>query len=184
MTTENESAAEGAAQDNTAIEVVLTDAEPAKQPVEGAEPAKTGKQPLTFATLSGQQIPRYHSMHHRYGDGTLTLLENIKRTGPNSWNEMVTKSDLVNNSTDNDRLYFKALTDGFEMHVASSIDEIVPIVCELRSRFRLTRFSSNINSSCVNELRSVFMLDEAMQPRSEGKGNQRVYIPVFAILAD
>jgi len=136
----------------------------------------------SFDKLSRVMQGRYHAMHPRYKDRTLNLLSHISR-GKNSYDEVVAKSDAVEKSTGVLKEYNRGVTAAVVPGVALDATAVSTLICNARSRYGYERFKGNIHKQCVDELAKLFVLREQIVTGTNGK-NHKVYVPVFALLAE
>lgn len=136
----------------------------------------------SFGKLSRLMQGRYHAMYPRYKERTLDFLAHISR-GKNSYDEVVPKSDAVNNSTGTIREYNRSITTAVVPGVALDATAVSALICNARSRYGYERFKGNIHKQCVDELAKLFVLREQLASGTNGK-NHKVYVPVFALLAE
>jgi len=131
--------------------------------------------------LSKLQLDRYYSIYHRYQDDAATIVKLIKARGKNAWAPFLLKSDRVNNAEGNDKRYFEAGSDAFEIGVPVKKHDAIETICEIRNRYGFASFSNNITNKCLEEFYSLFIFEEGTFKFPDGEF--RGVKPLFKVLA-
>jgi len=132
--------------------------------------------------LSPLMAGRYHAMFPRYRERTLKLLSLTSKL-ENSYKAVAAKSDVIHQSTGEERNYIRTLTNAMSLDVPINDNAISKIVCEVRARYGYPRFEGNVAKQCLQELYKLFIIKQSAAPGADGK-NHRVYILQFALLAE
>lgn len=138
-------------------------------------------QPIKKTVMSNLKSGRLQILTAYFKESATTLLDLIPSRGKNDFNSVMSRVDMLQAATGNDKNYYVALTDAFKGKGFTDANSIAKTVCELRQRLRLKRFTGNVLQQSVADLQQVFFVMESMEATIGGK-RERKYKPVFPLL--
>jgi hypothetical protein len=138
-------------------------------------------EPIQKPVMSNLKSGRLQILTAYFKESAPTLLNLIPSRGKNDFNSVMSRVDMLQAATGNDRNYYVALTDAFKGKGFTDANSIAKTVCELRQRLKLQRFTGNVLKQSVADLHRVFFVIESMEATIGGK-RERKYKPVFPLL--
>ena len=141
------------------------------------------KQYLTPESLPAKMAGRYATLLPVYKNRSFELFTGLTTRGRNSYESVSVRSETVHNSKGKERDYNRSLTNAFVANQKYDSHSIANIVCSVRSAHGFDRFKGNIPKQCIEELHKLFLVEEIMEPKPDGK-KHRLYIPKFPLLVE
>lgn len=93
-------------------------------------------------------------------DVTLRLVTLLEGRGRNNFNSVIERFSYVNNSKDEERIYYDALYDKFKVGSIYTPSDIIGIVSQVRTEIKLPPYTSDWKHKCVNDFLSLFIVHD------------------------
>jgi hypothetical protein len=154
-----------------------------QNPINYMEKNNSDAEHASKSQLTKLQSDRFYSIYHRYQEDGRKLVKVVKARGKNSWLPILHKSETVNNTTGEERKYYRSITGSFEIDVMAPLPDVIQTICEQRSRFGLEPFSDNIPGQCLNEIGKIFVFEEDTYMNHDNNPFKGIK-PLFALLVD